>query len=76
MSEQKTKDGDAAHPSTIRVRTGELINQQGLTKREYFASMAFQGLVTDVNMSIGDAASYAVNSADALIKALNKNVDK
>jgi hypothetical protein len=48
----------------------------GLTKREYFASMAMQGLI--VNRHAQDlhdqtkVAKFAVEMADALIDALNK----
>lgn len=41
----------------------------GLTKREYFAAMALQGLLADPEYR-GDAAPEAVLFADDLIKAL------
>lgn len=46
---------------------------QGLTKREYFAAMAMQGLAVNP----GNAVTYAIARdacalADALIEALNK----
>lgn len=48
----------------------------GLTKREYFAAMAMQGLdsieKSHQMMSIQDIADYAVKQADALIEALNE----
>jgi hypothetical protein len=53
----------------------------GLTKREYFASMAMQGLMVQAipgghnrNDSLNNAerAKFAVDMADALIDALNK----
>jgi hypothetical protein len=47
----------------------------GLTKREYFAAMAMQGMQSD-NPSMGLRSSflakYAVEMADALITALNE----
>jgi hypothetical protein len=46
----------------------------GLTKREYFAAMALQGLLTD-NESVNtreEFAGYAVKFADALIEELSK----
>jgi hypothetical protein len=49
--------------------------QYGLTKREYFAAIAMQGLVTEeVTMSWCPAshAQRAVMCADALITELNK----
>ncbi|WP_170928615.1 hypothetical protein [Deinococcus hopiensis] len=47
----------------------------GLSNREYFASLALQGLLTgagDNDFSYDDAAEDAVTYADALIAALNK----
>jgi hypothetical protein len=50
--------------------------QLGLTKREYFAAMALQGLLANSFRSptsyIESNAEYAVNYADALIAELNK----
>jgi len=44
-----------------------------LTKREYFAVMAMQGLLAgNASDSIEDASKYAVKAADALIEELNK----
>lgn len=46
----------------------------GLTKREYFAAMALQGLITryGVRDSQEEQAIQSVIMADALIKELNK----
>lgn len=47
----------------------------GLTKREYFAAMAMQGLLADPearNQGSSSVASSAVMHADELIKALNR----
>jgi hypothetical protein len=52
---------------------GYIINA-GLTKREYFAAIALQGLLTD-NESANtkeEFAGYAVKFADALIEELSK----
>lgn len=46
----------------------------GLTKREYFAAMAMQGLATDNTISIELSVSLAVRLADNLIKELNKEM--
>ncbi len=46
-------------------------NHDGLSKREYFAAMAMQGLLQTVS-GIHTAASLSVEAADALIKALNE----
>lgn len=46
----------------------------GLTKREYFAAMAMQGLRANnkLMLTAEDAAIQACNDADALITQLNK----
>lgn len=53
-------------------------NYKGLTKREYFSAMAMQGLIAHgYNVhEYKDAATYAVNAADALITALNKTTNE
>jgi hypothetical protein len=44
-----------------------------LTKREYFAGLAMQGLCADVSVrDIDQISTLAVDAADALIAALNK----
>ena len=54
--------------------------QLGLTKREYFAAMALQGLLADAETAKQFETSpigipqTAVMAADALIEALNKQV--
>jgi hypothetical protein len=44
----------------------------GLTKREYFAAMALQGLVTKNNNEYDYCVISAVKFADALIEELSK----
>lgn len=46
----------------------------GLTKREYFAAMAMQGLIATVNVHTdeSDCADTCTKFADALIDALNQ----
>jgi hypothetical protein len=49
----------------------------GLTKREYFAALAMQGLLaspTEIG-SLNEFIEKAVISADKLIKELNKNLE-
>lgn len=49
--------------------------QPGLTKREYFAAIAMQGIMaSDTSHEVlnPNAASWAVDLADALIEALNR----
>ena len=53
---------------------------KGLSKREYFAAMALQGKlsnqVTYDLRGLVDAAIDAVNTADLLIKELNKRMEE
>lgn len=48
---------------------------QGLTKREYFAGLAMQGLCAGLtgNEKVATLAPLAVSIADALISELNKS---
>ena len=72
-NEHKTYPGDSSFPNKSR---------EGLTKREYFAAMAMQGLSSMENKSgkattledaIAEMCQLSVMIADALIKALNEN---
>ena len=51
----------------------------GLTKREHFAGLAMQGILTTVGTmwseDADECALYAVKYADALLKALGKDND-
>ena len=61
-----------AFPSSPSVFPEEF----GLTKREYFAAMAMQGLLSaddDGFVSFDECARVAVKQADALLKALEEN---
>ena len=58
--------------------TSTHVANYGLTKREYFAAMAMQGLLANTNYNSTDDAVLAMtctDAADALIKALNINTD-
>jgi hypothetical protein len=44
----------------------------GLTKREYFAAMAMQGLLANATMGTTFVAEDSVSVADALLKELEK----
>lgn len=50
------------------------VGQKGLTKREYFAAMAMQGILAhcEHDRSFIDVAMCAISMADALIAELNK----
>ena len=69
MENKITRANDLSYP----VRKMDTINYTGLTKREYFASMALQGLLTkygsDYQVQIAKDAIYW---ADSLIDELNK----
>lgn len=47
-----------------------------LSKREYFAAMAMQGLLADSNVVLENAGEMAIIAADALIAELNKETEK
>lgn len=57
---------NTAFPSDIHRYT-----DGGLTKREYFAAMAMQGIV-DRNFHYDDVARDSVRFADAILKELDK----
>jgi hypothetical protein len=44
----------------------------GLTKREWFAGLAMQGLLASGEIDVGTVTSWAVGYADALIAELAK----
>ncbi|MTJ56016.1 hypothetical protein FJR38_26880 [Anabaena sp. UHCC 0253] len=50
-------------------RIGQVL---GLTKREYFAAMALQGIMANAEFMHFEAAKMAVKKADELIEELNK----
>ena len=43
----------------------------GLTKREYFAALALQGLLVSDKTTVDEATKWAVYAADCLIEDLN-----
>ncbi len=44
----------------------------GLTKREYFAAMAMQGMTSNNSITVETVAAWAVQYADALLAELGK----
>ena len=82
-NETKNKNGDEPINVTY-FKDGEL-NSVGLTKREYFAALALQGLISNVDSDkynvggglVTDKAShkakFCVLLADALLKELETN---
>lgn len=68
-----TLGDDFAFPLAFNPHKGDYWNA-GLTKREHFAALAMQGLLSDPNLTCAyrDFARDAVVAADALIAALNE----
>lgn len=69
----KTDAHDAAYP----IINGDYNPEFGLTKREYFAAMAMQGILSDrdnqgYTWNYEAMAADAVKMADQLIKQLNQ----
>ena len=76
-----TKGNDFANPSTHQNEDGthDFSINKGLTKREYFAAMAMQGILASNTAGMSSSridifafAEQGVKAADALIKALNE----
>ena len=74
----KTNPNDPVAPVTewIKDKTSDTGFRHstipGLTKREYFAAMAMQGILPVNDIQIDFVAQQAVKFADALISALNE----
>lgn len=72
MNGPETKGEDCVYPVSTPVGP-----EWGLTKREYFAALALQGMLAGPRdfrldrLSIREAAELATDAADALIAALN-----
>jgi hypothetical protein len=49
------------------------VMREGLTKREYFAGLAMQGIIASGNYSELEVASCAVNLADELLNQLEND---
>jgi len=76
----KTEGNDSIHATTKQSddqSSYKFILKDGLTKREYFAGLALQGILAtqkskDIRFSLEDAYTIvAVKYADMLIKELN-----
>lgn len=70
-----TQPDDPVNLSKSFDDCGDIVISLGLTKREYFAAMAMQGLLANVDdgqMAFGSISHEAVCYADALIVQLNK----
>ena len=49
----------------------DYVDHPGLTKREYFAGLALQGVLSRESCPAGRAAGLAVSAADELLKRLS-----
>jgi hypothetical protein len=79
MGEKREFGQEPAFPVTqaTSIRPGEIkrITTGGLTKREHFAAMAMQGMVTYCSaegVNVREAMATAVQYADALLAELEK----
>jgi hypothetical protein len=70
--DEMTNGKDQAFAVAAYGNNGRSFHEYGLTKREYFAAMAMQGIASDETLSFFGIAEKAVKQADALIDALNK----
>lgn len=75
--QQETDGNDQAFatPPVFSEAFGLAIQEKGLSKREYFAAMAMQGITANTVLAEFDfpkLAEWSVKQADALIEALNK----
>ena len=62
-------------PINIIYNSANVISTTGLTKREYFAAKAIQGIIANkdgLDIKIERIVESAVDTADALIEELNK----
>lgn len=72
-----TNGDQPINPTTVKSQKYKLINVTGLTKREYFAGLAMQGLLNHKHLN-GSKLDYeiisrhAVCCADELLKQLEK----
>jgi hypothetical protein len=61
----------SAYPCEVTCNNGKL-EMYGLTKREYFAGLAMQALITNVNYSLDSVANLSVEMSDKMLKELDK----
>lgn len=70
-----TQPDDPVNLSSSFDDFGDIVISLGLTKREYFAAMAMQGMLSRyicTDASCEEFALWAVEAADQLIARLNK----
>ncbi|NJO73319.1 MAG: hypothetical protein HC833_05840 [Leptolyngbyaceae cyanobacterium RM1_406_9] len=74
---ERTDSHDPAFPLFCQHIEPSSVAFYGLTKREYFAAMAMQGLIaadTDFEKTALEVSRWAVSQADSLIERLNETV--
>lgn len=67
-----TVDVDPAFGFGLQLGDKSTFVSPGLTKREYFAAMAMQGMIASAKVNIDHIPNLSVFYSDALIEALNK----
>lgn len=74
-----TNGADSAYPNKLASPTNDgYLSTYGLTKREYFAGLAMQGLLAYPRVQEGETpwsqtvALWAIEAADALLAELEK----
>lgn len=79
MNENGTKGAFPTYSKRLEDKIGRGISEgeyssatSGLTKREYLAAMAMQGILSRRDMPITDLVETSVFIADSLLKQLSK----
>lgn len=80
MSENKIDNSkqEAFGFGYFNANDGSEVYSKGITKREYFAGLAMQGMLSSMkgytNSGVENLASIAVQQADALLAELEKEI--
>jgi hypothetical protein len=61
----------SAYPCEVTCKNGKL-EMLGLTKREYFAGLAMQALITNDCYTLDAVANLSVEMSDKILKELDK----
>jgi hypothetical protein len=74
----QTRKDAAVTPYSHEQMDGSFISEEGLTKREYFAAIALQGILSNPELcpdryNPGENAVLAIEAADLLIYHLNNS---
>ena len=74
----QTRKNDSAHPCIHEDGCGSFTAELGLTKHEYFAALALQGILSNSSLDQEDYnpanyANLAIEAAEILIIQLNKS---